>query len=76
MLEKCSNPDCDSPIHYREGRLIRFRPTDAFNARDFAAVHAIHHPDIVAYITGNAQAIYGRAAHVGAGQRIAFALPG
>ena len=28
MLEKCSNPDCDLPFDYREGRLIRFCPTD------------------------------------------------
>jgi len=28
MLEKCSNPDCDLPFDYREGRLIRFSPTD------------------------------------------------
>jgi hypothetical protein len=28
MLEKCSNPDCDFPFDYREGRLIRFCPTD------------------------------------------------
>jgi len=28
MIEKCSNPDCDSPFDYREGRLIRFSPTD------------------------------------------------
>jgi hypothetical protein len=28
MLEKCSNPDCDWPFDFREGRLIRFGPTD------------------------------------------------
>jgi hypothetical protein len=28
MLEKCSNPYCDSPFDYRKGRLIRFCPTD------------------------------------------------
>jgi len=30
---------------------------DAFNARDFAAVDTVHHPDMVAHITGNAQPI-------------------
>jgi hypothetical protein len=30
---------------------------DAFNARDFSAVDAIHHPDMIAHITGNAQPI-------------------
>jgi hypothetical protein len=24
MLTKCSNPRCDTPFDYREGRLIRF----------------------------------------------------
>ena len=30
---------------------------DAFNARDFAAVDTVHHPDMIAHITGNAQPI-------------------
>ena len=34
---------------------------DAFNARDFAAMDAVHHPDMIAHITGNAEPIYGRA---------------
>jgi len=36
---------------------------DAFNDRDFAVLTAIHHPDMIAYVTGNAEAIYGSAAH-------------
>ena len=36
---------------------------DAFNARDFAAMDAVHHPDMIAHTTGNAAPIYGRAAH-------------
>jgi long-subunit fatty acid transport protein len=48
---------------------------DAFNARDFAAVDAIHHPDMVAYITGNAQPIYGRAAHKAAMQQMLRIFP-
>jgi hypothetical protein len=35
---------------------------DAFNSRDFAAMDAVHHPDMIAYITGNAEPLYGRAA--------------
>ena len=35
----------------------------AFNAREFAAMDAVHHPDMVAHITGTAEPIYGRAAH-------------
>jgi hypothetical protein len=36
---------------------------DAFNARNFAAMDAVHNPDLIAYVTGNAQPIYGRPAH-------------
>ena len=35
----------------------------AFNARDHAGMDAVHHPDLIAYITGNAEPLYGRAAH-------------
>jgi SnoaL-like polyketide cyclase len=36
---------------------------DAFNARDFAGMDEIHHPDMIAHVTGNAEPIYGRVAH-------------
>jgi hypothetical protein len=39
---------------------------DAFNSRDFAAMDAVHHPDMIAYITGNAEPLYGRGAHAAA----------
>lgn len=39
---------------------------DAFNARDVAAMDAVHHPDMIAYVTGNAEPLYGRAAHAAA----------
>jgi ketosteroid isomerase-like protein len=39
---------------------------DAFNARDFEGMSAVHHPDMVAHITGNAQPVYGREAHAAA----------
>ncbi len=32
---------------------------DAFNSRDFTTVDTVHHPNMVAHITGNAQPIYG-----------------
>jgi long-subunit fatty acid transport protein len=48
---------------------------DAFNARDFATVDAIHHPDMIAHITGNAQPIYGRAAHAAAIQQMLRIFP-
>ena len=36
---------------------------DAFNSRDFAAMDKVHHPDMIAHVTGNADPIYGSAAH-------------
>src|SRR5882672_2350143 len=35
---------------------------EAFNARDFEAVDAVHHPDMIAFITGLAEPVYGREA--------------
>jgi hypothetical protein len=39
---------------------------DAFNSRDLSAIDAVHHPDMIAYITGLAEPIYGRVAHAAA----------
>ncbi len=36
---------------------------DAFNAQDFDAMKAAHHPDMIAHVTGNAEPIHGRDAH-------------
>ena len=36
---------------------------DAFNSRDVAGMNAIHHPDMMAHVMGNAEPIHGRAAH-------------
>ena len=48
---------------------------DAFNARDFALVDTVHHPDMVAYIPGNAQPIYGSVAHAAAMQQMLRIFP-
>ena len=48
---------------------------DAFNARDFRAVDAVHHPNMVAHITGNAQPIYGSVAHAAAMQQMLRIFP-
>src|SRR5712672_2697664 len=48
---------------------------DAFNARDFAAVDTVHHPDMVAHVTGNAQQIYGSVAHSAAMLQILLFFP-
>ena len=34
-----------------------------FNARDFTGLDEVHHPDMIAYMTGLAQPIYGREDH-------------
>jgi hypothetical protein len=48
---------------------------DAFNDRDFAAVDAVHHPKMVAHITGNAQPIYGSVKHAEAMQQMLRSFP-
>ena len=61
----------------RTSRLLALmtKGDDAFNARDFAAVDAVHHPDMVAYIPGNAQPIYGSVAHAAAMQQLLRIFP-
>jgi hypothetical protein len=48
---------------------------DAFNARDFAAMDAIHHPDMIAHVTGSAEPIYGREAHAEAMKQMFSMFP-
>src|SRR5690348_364638 len=61
----------------RTSRLLALmtKGDDAFNARDFAAVDTVHHPDMVAYIPGNAQPIYGSVAHAAAMQQMLQIFP-
>jgi hypothetical protein len=49
----------------RTARLLELmtKGDDAFNARDWGAVDAVHHPDMVAHVTGLAEPIYGSKAH-------------
>ena len=48
---------------------------DAFNARDFAAVDEVHHPDMIAYIPGLAEPVYGKEAHAAAMQQFLRIFP-
>src|SRR6516165_516674 len=48
---------------------------EAFNARDFAAVDTVHHPDMIAFITGLAKALYGSEAHAAAMQQFLRSFP-
>ena len=61
----------------RTARLLALmqQGDDAFNARDFAAVDAVHHPDMVAYIPGSAQPIHGGVAHAAAMQQLLRIFP-
>ena len=61
----------------RTARLLALmqQGDDAFNARDFAAVDAVHHPDMVAYIHGSAQPIHGSVAHAAAMQQLVRIFP-
>jgi SnoaL-like polyketide cyclase len=61
----------------RTARLLALmkKGDDAFNARDFAAVDQLHHSDMVAYITGLAEPVYGREAHATAMQQMLAIFP-
>ena len=48
---------------------------DAFNSRDVAAMNAVHHPDMIAHIPGNAEPIRGRAAHAAAMEHFFHIFP-
>lgn len=36
---------------------------DAFNSRDIAGMKAVHHPDMIAHLTGKSEPVYGEPAH-------------
>jgi hypothetical protein len=48
---------------------------DLFNARDWQALEAVHHPDMIAHVTGSAEPIYGREAHAAAMQQLVRMFP-
>ena len=48
---------------------------DAFNSRDVAGMDAVHHPNMIAYVTGNAEPIYGRASHAAAMKQFSSIFP-
>jgi hypothetical protein len=51
------------------------RGDDAFNTRDFAAMNATHHPNIIAHIMGVPELIQGRAAHAAMIQQMIGVFP-
>ena len=48
---------------------------DLFNARDWQALEAVHHPDMIAHVTGSAEPIYGREAHAAAMEQLVRMFP-
>jgi SnoaL-like polyketide cyclase len=61
----------------RTARLLALmkKGDDAFNDRDWAAVDAVHDPDMIAYITGLAGPVYGKEAHGAAMQQMLRIFP-
>jgi len=51
------------------------RGDDLFNARDWHALEDVHHPDMIAFIPGSAEPIYGRDAHGAAMQQLVRMFP-
>ena len=61
----------------RTARLLELmaKGDNAFNARDWETVDSIHHPDMIAYIPGSAEPIYGSTAHSAAMQQFLRSFP-
>jgi hypothetical protein len=51
------------------------RGDDLFNARDWQMLEDVHHPEMIAYIPGSAEPIYGREAHGAAMQQLVRMFP-
>ena len=66
-----------TPTNTRTAQLLELMTNgdNAFNARDFETVDAVHHPKMVAFITGLAEPIYGSPAHAAAMQQFLRSFP-
>jgi SnoaL-like polyketide cyclase len=51
------------------------RGDDLFNGRDWRALEDVHHPEMIAFIPGSAEPIYGREAHGAAMQQLVRMFP-
>ena len=67
----------ETPNASRTTHLIALmkKGDDAFNARDFAAMKVVHHPQMVAHITGSPEPIRGQSAHAEAMKAMIAAFP-
>ena len=61
----------------RTAHLVKLmtKGDDAFNSRDWDAVDAVHDPDMIAFITGLAEPVYGSEAHAAAMQQFLRSFP-
>ena len=61
----------------RTGHLLALmtRGDDLSNARDWQSLDQVHHADMIAYVTGSAEPIYGREAHGAAMQQLVRMFP-
>jgi hypothetical protein len=69
--------DTTTQTESRTNRLLALmkQGDDAFNARDFEGMKAVHHPAMIAHITGSADPIYGRVAHAAAIKQMLRTFP-
>ena len=65
----------DTPSRTTRLLALMKKGDDAFNARDFATVDTVHHPDMIAYISGLAEPVYGKEAHAAAMQQFLRIFP-
>lgn len=56
------NPNTSRTTHLL--RLMK-EGDDAFNSRDAPGMDGVHHPDMVAHVTGRAEPVLGRSTHAG-----------
>ena len=61
----------------RTERLLELmtKGDNAFNARDWETVDSVHHPEMIAYIPGSPEPIYGAQAHAAAMQQFLRSFP-
>lgn len=69
--------DATAPISARTTRLLALmkQGDDAFNVRDFAAMKAVHHPEMIAHIMGSPNPIRGEPAHAQAMKAMIGSFP-
>jgi len=64
-----------NPVRASEILALMKKGDDAFNAHDFEAMHAAHHPDMVAHIVGSPEPVRGADAHRAAMETMIGAFP-